>query len=93
MNELLKPLQPEFYGSKILKEFLKKGKPYENFSLFPPSILAKYANKPLPWQNWAQQISKAIDFAIQNGSYMFPVNPDEIITSLRQRRSSFCLSN
>jgi hypothetical protein len=93
MSELLKLLPPEFFGSKILKEFLEKGTPYGNFSLFPPSILAEYANKPLPWQYWTQQISEAIDFAIQNGSYMFPVKPVDIITSLRQRRSSFCLSN
>jgi hypothetical protein len=93
MSELLKLLPPEFFESQILTEFLKKGIPYKNFSLFPPSSLAEYANKPLPWQYWAQQISEAIDFAIQNGSHMFPVEPDEIITSLRQRRSSFCLSN
>jgi hypothetical protein len=93
MNELLQPLQPESFEPKILTEFLEKRIPYENFSLFPPSILAKYANKPLPWQDWAKQISEAIYFAIQSGSHMFPVEPDEIMTSLRQRRSSFCLSN
>jgi len=94
MNELLQPSQPESSeDQKVLLEFLKKGTPYGNFSLFPPSILAKYANAPLPWQDWAKQISEAIYFAIQSGSHMFPVEPDEIMTSLRQRRSSFCLSN
>jgi RimJ/RimL family protein N-acetyltransferase len=102
MNELLQPLQPEssehqkvlleFLGNRIPLEILENRIPYENFYFFSPSILAKYADAPLPWQRWAQQISEAIDCAIQKGSHMFSVRPEEIITSISEGEAAFALA-
>jgi len=89
----------EFLGNRIPLEILKevipleKNRiPYENFYFFSPSILAKYANAQLPWQYWAQQISEAIDCAIQKGSHMFSVRPEEIITSFSKGEAAFALA-